>query len=617
MIIKKIGIPSLIFAATLVLTSCGKSAQAPDAEETDVFTESLSRYDGMTAKEITASLSLEQKAAQMVEGAVYNVSQDEMVKYDYGSILSKFDVIPNPTADDWYELICEYQKSALSSDAAIPYIYGQDSVHGVNFASGCVIFPQNINMGAANDAALMEEYGALVGSDIAHTGMLLNFSPCVDAAQDPRWGRTYECYSDNNEMIKDLSVAYAKGLMSEGVVVCAKHFFGGGYTQYGSGEYSDSTERIIDRGDAQMTQEEIDAQLSVYEALIKAGIQSIMISHSSLWGTKMHENAEYIGYLKDTLGFEGFILSDWDSIEKCSGKDVKENVIICVNAGIDMMMEADNYETCRQYIVEAVNEGAISMERIDDAVTRIIRVKMDAGLFEDPFLEKMEPTYEFGSERSHQVARELAAKSFVPLKAGDHMTIESGMKVFVTGPAATDTGAMCGGWTYLWLGASDREYQKRILPDDPSILEALTAAGGEKGFEVITDRSRIDECDMVVLCVGEIPYAEWVGDTRDLSIVGDMAQDGNKRAINTAKESGKPTLTLIIAGRNVIVDEYLDDWDSCIMCYLPGSEGGNAVADVLTGDVPLTGTLPMPYYSSVSQIGTGKCWHKAGWSALK
>ena len=608
-----------LLAGAFLLTACGdaswasQTTQPSQASETN--TTLPTTYEGMTAEEIVATLTLDQKAAQMVEGALYNVSYEEMAEHCYGSVLSKIEILPNPSVEEWYEIVSEYQKNALSSEAGIPYIYGQDSVHGVNFAYGSVIFPQNINMGAAHDPELMKEYGALVGSDLVHTGMILNFSPCVDAAQDPRWGRTYECYSDDNDLVKELSVAYTEGLLSEGVVVCPKHFFGGGYTQYGSGAYSELIERIIDRGDADMTQEEIDAQLSVYEALINTGVQVIMLSHSSLQGTKMHENVKYIDYLKKDLGFKGFILSDWDSIENCSGKDLKENLIICINAGIDMLMEADDYEECRGYIVEAVNEGSISQERIDDAVTRIIQVKMDAGLFDDPYLEKRTPTYEFGSEKSHQVARALAAKSFVPLKVGEHLTIEPGMKVFVTGPAATDTGAMLGGWTYYWQGVSDRTFNQRVLPDDPSILEALTAAGEEKGFEIITDKDRIDECDMVVLCIGEHPYAEWEGDTRDLSIVGDMALDGNKYAIEKAVASGKPTLTIIIAGRNVIIDEYLDDWDSCIMCYLPGSEGGNAVADVLSGDVPLTGTLPMPYYSSIDQIGTGECWHEAGWNA--
>ena len=610
---------AVLFSLTLVMTSCGTagkvSGQKTVTEKTDLA--AVEKFKGKSAEEIVASLTLEQKAAQMVQGAFYNVSLEDMAEHDYGSVLSKFEDLPNPTAEEWHELVSQYQSSALSSEAGIPYVYGQDSVHGVNFAYGSVIFPQNINIGAAKDAELTKEYGELVGSDIVHTGMLLNFSPCVDAAQDPRWGRTYECFSNDNEIIKNLSTAYAEGLLSEGVVVCAKHFFGGGYTKYGTGENSGNIERIIDRGDAPMTQDEIDAQLSVYESLVNAGVQSIMVSHSALQGKKMHENEKYLSYLKNDLGFEGFILSDWDSIENCSGATLKDNVILSINAGLDMLMEADHYEECRGYIVEAVNEGSISEERVDDAVTRIIKVKLESGLFEDPYIENFNPKYEFGSERSHQVARKLAAKSFVPLKAGKHMTIEKGMKVYVTGPAANDTGAMCGGWTYFWQGATDVKCGQRMLPDDPSVLEALESAAADKGFEIITDPKKIDECDMVLLCVGEKPYAEWEGDTKDLSIVGDMALDGNEKAIAEAKASGKPTTTLIIAGRNVIINDYLKNWDSCIMCYLPGSEGGNAVADVLTGEVPFSGTLPMPYYSSVEQIGTGNCWHEAGWSAVK
>ena len=602
----------LLLAMSMMLTSCMHVAEpVPQKIDVDV----LDKYKGMSAEEIVASLTLEQKAAQMVQGAFYNVSFNDMKEHDYGSVLSKYEDLPNPTAKEWRETVSGYQSSAVSSEAGIPYIYGQDSVHGVNFAYGSVIFPHNINIGAANDPDLTREYGALVGSDIVHTGMILNFSPCVDAAQDPRWGRTYECFSDDNEIIKTLSTAYAEGLLSEGIVVCAKHFLGGGYTKYGTGEYSDNTKRIIDRGDAEMSQAQIDAQLSVYESLVDAGVQSIMVSHSSLMGKKMHENKEYISYLKNDLGFEGFVLSDWDSIENCSGADLKENVIICVNAGLDMLMEADHYEECRTYIVEAVNEGSISEDRINDAVTRIIKVKKNAGLFEDPYIEDFNPKYEFGCDRSHQVARELAAKSFVPLKIGNHMTIDKGMKVYVTGPAATDTGVMCGGWTYFWLGSTDSEAGKRMLPDDHSVLEALEAVSAEKGFEIITDPKKIDECDMVLLLIGEKPYAEWLGDTKDLSIVGDMALTGNKNAIEEAKASGKPTTTLIMAGRNVIVNDYIDNWDSCIMCYLPGSEGGNAVADVLTKAVDPAGTLPMPYYSSVDQIGTDECWHEAGWSA--
>ena len=155
------------------------------------------------------------------------------------------------------------------------------------------------------------------------------------------------------------------------------------------------------------------------------------------------------------------------------------------------------------------------------------------------------------------------------------------------------------------------------MPPWDSSVEALKEAGEKNGFEIVTDKSQIDTCDMVLLCIGETPYAEWYGDTKDLSVTGTLGLPGNAAAIKTAEDSGLPTVTLIVAGRNVIISDYIDRWDSCIMLYLPGTEGGNAVADVLTKKVPMTGTLPMPYYSSVSQIGTGKCWKDVGWSALK
>ena len=607
---------TLLTLPFIAATACS-GTETPSSVITDpsAILESATDYSSMTPEEICASLTLEQKAAQMMEPTFYHVDPSEMATIDYGSILSKPEQWPMPTAEEWFELVNSYQTYAMQSDAGIPYIYGNDSLHGVNFASGCTIFPHNINIGAAHDIELTEEYGQLAGSDITYTGMLLNYSPCVAAAQDPRWGRTYESYSSDNTIVTELSVAYTRGLLSQGILVCPKHFFGDGYTLFGTGE--DSQTMLIDRGDAQMTQDQIDDQLAVYQALIDEGVQFIMLSHSSLNGIKMHENAEYIAILKNEMGFEGVVISDWDSIMNCSGDTYKDNIILGVNAGIDMFMTDYQHAEAMQYIIDGVNEGLISEDRINDAVTRIIRVKMEAGYFEDPFLENLSPSYEFNSDRSHEVARQLAAESFVALKAGDHMTIEPGMRVFVTGPAADDMGVLCGGWTYFWQGATDDDIGGEHFADGNTILDALYTAADEIGFEVVTDEDEIDTCDMVVLCVGEVPYAEWYGDTEDLSITGSHGLLNNSDAIELAEESGLPTLTLIAAGRNVIIDEYIDQWDSCIMLYLPGSEGGNAVADVLTGEVELTGTLPMPYYSSVDQIGTDECWHDIGWNALQ
>lgn len=569
------------------------------------------KYVSMTPEEICASLTLEQKAAQMIQPVLEKTHPTEMKTNNYGSVIARIDNWPMPGVGAWRETVKSYQDYALQSSAKIPYIYGNDSVHGVNFASGCVIFPHNINVGAANDPALTEEYGKLVGSDIVQTRMILNFAPCVATANDPRWGRTYESYSSDSKIVTDLAVAYTKGLLSQGVIVCPKHFFGDGLTAYGTGESTP-----LDRGDAKISEDQIKEQISIYQALIDEGVQVIMLSHSALNGTKMHENEKYISMLKNDMGFKGIVLSDWDAVMHCSGASYRENVILGVNAGIDMLMTDTDHADAMKFIINGVKDGKISEDRINDAVTRIIRVKKEAGLFEDPYLEKVNPEFEFGSTRSHEVARKLAAESFVALKTGKKMYIEPGMKVFVTGPAADDTGVLCGGWTYFWQGISDKEYfgsTDTHVTQGNSIVDALK----EAGVEVVTDKSQIGSCDMVLLCIGEKPYAEWEGDTDNLSLTGTMGLPGNADAIKFAAESGLPTVTLIVAGRNVMISDYIDKWDSCIMLYLPGSEGGNAVADVLTKKAELKGTLPMPYYSSVDQIGTGKCWKEVGWNALK
>lgn len=613
-----------LIAGILLLSVTASTACSGVKTDTGTATDSTAAvlsvdYASMTPEEICASLTLEQKAAQMMQPTIYNAPPSKMKSTDYGSILSRIDDWPMPTDTEWKSMVNDYQKFAMQSDAGIPFIYGNDSVHGVNFASGCVIFPHNINIGAANDLALTEEYGKLVGSDIAHTGMLLNFSPCVATANDPRWGRTYESYSSDSKIVTDLAVAYTRGLLSEGIVVCPKHFFGDGMTLCGTGENKDTM--LIDRGDARLSEEQINEQLSIYQALIDEGAQVIMLSHSSLNGTKMHENEKYITILKKDMGFNGIVLSDWDSIMNCSGATYKDNIIIGVNAGIDMFMCDTDHDTAMSYIIQGVKEGRISEDRIDDAVTRIIRVKKDAGLFDDPFLEELKPSYEYGSQRSHEVARQLAAESFVPLKAGDNMYIKPGMKVFVSGPAANEVGALCGGWTNWWQGSTDMDFndgdQSMHFVEGNSIVEALKEAGEKNGFEVITDKAQMASCDMVILCIGEQPYAEWYGDTEDLSVTGALGLSGNAAAIKTAAESGIPTVALIVAGRNVIISDYIDQWDSCIMLYLPGSEGGNAVADVLTKKVELTGTLPMPYYSSVDQINNSGCWKDTGWNAFQ
>ena len=334
-----------IFASILSLILCMMFCACPAGAE--------NRFDGMTAEEIVAGMTLEQKASQMVQPACYNLSAEEMQIFCYGSILSQG---AHLNAEEWQDYIASFQKAALASDAGIPYIYGQDDVHGVNYCVGAVYFPQNIGMGAANDEDLMYRVGKITADEAKLCHMLWNFAPVVAQSADPRWGRTYESYGSDIETIRRLSTAYTRGLLEEGIVVCPKHFFGDGNVVFGTGESRDQP-RLIDRGDARLSDEQITELLSVYQAQIDAGVQTIMISFSSLNGVKMHENKQYIDLLKNEMGFKGFIVSDWEAVSQTSPDNYFDQVVTVVNAGVDMLMEADHFREARDAIITATENG--------------------------------------------------------------------------------------------------------------------------------------------------------------------------------------------------------------------------------------------------------------------
>lgn len=611
---------AIILSSLLLTTSCGdnagKASQSnPVVSEADSSAEDTEKtadepkykaYASMSAKEIVASMTIEQKAAQMVQPAVYSVKEYQMEENDYGSILSKYKSV---NYDEWQDIVDGFQESAIKSESGIPYIYGQDDVHGVNYCLNSVIFPHNIGLGAANDPELMYRVGLITADEAKLCHMLWNFAPCVAQSVDPRWGRTYESYGSDLEMIQNLSTQYTKGLIDGGVIACPKHFFADGNVVFGTGENSDA-QRLIDRGNAILSDEEIDELLSVYQAQIDAGAQTIMISHSSLNGLKMHENAEYIQKLKNEMGFEGFIVSDWNSVQNTSASTYKEQIINSVNAGIDMLMEVDDYDQAMQIIIEAQKNGDISSERIDDAVERIIKVKLDAGIFDDPFCENIKTEMDStGSEEYRAVAEKLVEESLVLLKnENDILPIKENTSVYITGPACDNAQSQCGGWTIDWNSSPEKD-----IDGVTTILEGFTEKADDYGITVITDENEASKADMVILVVGEQAYAEWNGDTEDLNLCGALGLDENRDAINEAEALGKPIVTCIVAGRNVIIDDaFYDSWDSVVMCYLPGSEG-QGVADVLCGGSIFSGKLPSPWYSSVEQIGTNDCWLEKGY----
>lgn len=605
----------VLLALVLALSGCsGKQPANTATTHENTVTSSGNEVSSTPGEDTLARLTLDQKAAQMVQGAVYNVSDDIMKKNCYGSILSTYGE-HSLNASEWKDLILKYQRDAMSSDAGIPYIYGNDAVHGVNTCKGTVIFPHNIGIGAANDKELTYQMGLAVANEAKLTGMLWSFSPCLAAAQDPRWGRTYESYSSKTDIITKLGTSFSKGLINGGILPCAKHFFADGNVLYGTGETLDGEKRLIDRGNAQLSDVEIHDLLKVYQAAIDAGVKTIMISHSSLNGIKMHANEKYISLLKNDMGFKGFIVSDWDSIHNIPGNSLKEQTITAINAGIDMLMEDSKYEDCRKYIVEAVNEGKISMNRVNDAVRRILTVKKEMGILDDPMMKKVtSEESSVGSPKYRNLARKLVEESLVLLKNNNSiLPIKKGTKIFVTGPAANDVGVQCGGWTITWLGSSDADNNgRKWIPEGKTILDGLNELAKEYDLTIITDPKKAVNADMTLLCLGEKTYAEWKGDSADISITGGLGLDGNSKAIALAKSLKHPTIACIVAGRNVIISDYMKQWDGIVMCYLPGSEG-DGVANVLTGKSSFNGTLPMPYYSNVKDIRTNNVMFPVGY----
>ena len=585
----------LTLCLCLLLFGCNKSSVE---EET---TYKYERYARMSVKDIVNSLTLEQKAYQMVQPANYESSFKEMRNNCYGSILSQYF---HYNYRQWQDYVEEWQKAAVSSQAGIPFVYGQDDVHGVNYALDTVLFPHNIGLGAANDEELMYEIGQITADEAKLCHMLWNFAPCLAQSVDPRWGRTYESYGSDLDMITRLGVAYTKGMQDSGLIACAKHFIGDGNVVYGSGE----GKKLIDRGDARLSDEQIEELLQVYKAEIQAGVKTIMISHSSLNGVKMHENKKYIDIIKNDYGFSGFIVSDWDAIQNTSADTYYEQVVTAINSGIDMLMEVERYDEAAAAIVKAVRNKDISEKRVDDAVSRIIRVKKEAGIIADPFFEKMTTVKsETGSQEYRAVAERAVEESLVLIKnENEVLPLKSGTKVCLLGPVVQNDVAQCGGWTMDWT-----ESNLEDIPGVTSLKEGFEQKAAEFGLTML-EEDDADEADVIILALGERAYAEWNGDCETIDLCGPLGLRENADAIAEAKSYGKKIVVCLIAGRNVYVKDYIDDFDALVMCYLPGSEG-QGIVNVLCGKSDFTGRLPSPWYSDSEQIGSGQVWLEQGY----
>ena len=563
---------------------------------------SCSSIDGEVSK-LVSSMTLEEKIGQMTQVDYrYLADKADIGKYFLGSILSGGGSTP-PTnqPSSWVDLYNSFQREALKTRLKIPLIYGIDAVHGHNNVLGATMFPHNIGLGCANDKALVQEIAAATAAEVKATGLDWTFAPCVAVAQDERWGRTYESFSEDSEIVTELGVASTIGyqgrtLNKNSVLACAKHFVGDGNTVFGTG----TNWYKIDRGDVVLDEEELRSKyIKPFQESIKMGVGSIMVSYNSWKGKKLHGHKYLINdVLKKELKFDGIVVSDWAGINELD-KDYKTCIIQSINAGIDMNMvpgslnpDDNSYDDFIRLAIESVKEGSIPMERIDDAVSRILKIKKKLGLFDKP-IKAPKNTDVVGSKKHRDLARKSVRKSLVLLKnKGDILPLnkDSG-KITLVGEHADNIGYQSGGWTIHWQGGSGD-----ITPGT-TILDAFkSAVADSNSIHYSKYGENLLNPDMVVVVVGEKPYSEGVGDRESLHL-----SDEDIKLLKKVKNSNLPYVVVLISGRPMIINEALTESDAFVAAWLPGTEG-KGISDVIFGDYNFTGRLSMTWPKSMKQI---------------
>lgn len=599
----------------LLLTAC----QAPAADvattapvETGDATDLLPYRDATLSIEervadLLSRMTLAEKIGQMTLVEQGSIDADGVRDRFVGAVLSGGGGSPRTnTPEAWLEMVNTFQDGALATRLGIPILYGVDAVHGHNNVKGATIFPHNIGLGAANNPELMTEIGRITAREVAATGITWNYAPAVSVPQDIRWGRTYEGYSENTDIVTDLSSAFLRGLQGDAlnvpdtILATPKHYVGDGGTVWGT---STTNDYEIDQGVTMVSEEELRAvHLPPYVAAIDNGAQSIMVSYSSWQETKMHAQSHLLNdVLKQELGFGGFLVSDWEAIDQIDPGDFYESVVTAINAGIDMNMVPYNYTRFIDTLTEAVENGDVSQTRIDEAVRRILTVKFELGLFEQP-LGDGALLSEVGSAAHREVARQAVRESLVLLQ-NENATLpldKATPVLFVAGEAADDIGIQSGGWTIEWQGKTGN-----ITPGT-TILDGIEAAvSAETAIQynrfgnydrIVDDNGDPVLADVGIVVVGERPYAEGVGDSNDLTL-----SDTEYDLIQRVRDRSEALLVILVSGRPLIVTEELALTDAFVAAWLPGTEG-QGVADVLFGDFPFTGQLPYTWPRDMSQL---------------
>lgn len=614
---------SLTVAAglTLVLSSCAAPAQptrtpnpTPAPTATTAPTADPNAYKDPTrspeerADLLLAQMTLDEKIGQMTQIEKNSLTPADVTRLAIGSVLSGGGGAPTEnTPEAWLAMVAGFDQAARATRLGIPLIYGVDAVHGHNNLYGATIFPHNVGLGATNDPDLMRRIGRATAEEVAATGVRWNFAPVIAVPQDIRWGRTYEGYGEDAALVTALGTAYLEGLQDAGagrfvgattVLATPKHYIGDGGTAFGSSVSTGmGVNYLLDQGDTRVDEAMLRAlYLPPYEAAIEAGAQSIMVSFSSWNGEKLHgEKYLLTEVLKNELGFDGFLISDWQAIDQLPGAYAND-VATAINAGLDMIMVPYDASTFVATLKQAVESGAVAPSRIDDAARRILLVKFRLGLFDvaapDPAALSV-----IHSDEHIALAREAVQKSLVLLKndrAALPITRDADL-IVVAGAAAKNIGLQSGGWTISWQGSPGRITRGTTLLDgfEDAAGPNTTLAYDTQGLFATLDGAT---ADVGIVVVGEKPYAEGVGDRADLRLT-----TADVELIDRVRAISERLVVIVIAGRPLILTEQLPQIDALVAAWLPGSEGG-AVADVLFGGVPFTGRLAYSWPRTNEQL---------------
>ena len=619
--------------ATLIVLACAGSAHATDAAKathadaatprsvdhrvpasthyTDwpAIKSSLPADPALEArvKKIVASMTLAQKVGQMTQAEIKSITPAEVTRYYIGSVLNGGGSWPGMDKHagirDWLSLADRYYDASMATDAAIkvPIIWGTDAVHGDNNVLGATLFPHNVGLGAAHDPALIEAIGAATARAVRATGIEWAFAPTLAVARDVRWGRSYESFSSEGPLVREYARAYVQGLQGDfgehNVMATAKHFIGDGATHNGT-----------DQGEARVSRRDmINVHGSGYFGAIEAGVLSVMASYNSWddvadgidYGKMSGARALLTGVLKEKMGFDGFVVSDWNAIGQLPGCN-NASCAQAINAGIDMVMVPDDWQAFIANTTRQVEDGQIPISRIDDAVSRIVRAKLRMGLF------GKRPSQRQGAGdatalQHRELARRAVRESLVLLKNNHRaLPLRAGAKILVVGKSADSLPNQAGGWSLSWQGNDNGNAD---FPHGETILAGIRAADGAANVSYSPTAAGIDLApfDAIVAVIGETPYAEMKGDiTLPATLRHSDRYPEDLAVLQAVAKAHKPVVTVFVSGRPLFVNDLLNLSDAFVAAWLPGTEGGG-VADVLfahaggAGPHDFHGTLPMPW----------------------